>query len=145
MLATGAPFAMSASNTTNRSSAVRPWPPSSTGHVMPIHPRSPSSRANSAEAPTIHESSGKSTAAAAFTATSVASAWSVARSSGSLKSMVRGRRYAMLVRVTPGRRVAMVLAGVLVAACSGSSATPNTTEASPLMLDFFAAHARSDR
>ena len=38
----GAPFAMSVSVTTNRSSTVRPPPPHSTGQVMPSQPRHPS-------------------------------------------------------------------------------------------------------
>ena len=38
-VATGAPSAMSASKTTNRSRALRPPPPSATGQVMPSQPR----------------------------------------------------------------------------------------------------------
>ena len=47
--AIGAPFSMRVSVTTNRSREVRPPPPWSTGHVIPIQPRPPSSRDSSRE------------------------------------------------------------------------------------------------
>ena len=53
----GAPSLMSASYTTNRSSADRPWPPYSVGHVIPIQPRRASSREKSLSGCAIQESS----------------------------------------------------------------------------------------
>ena len=82
-VATGAPSAMSASNTTNRSSALRPPPPSSTGQVMPSQPRPASSFENDREVPTSQESSRIARSAAAARPTVRASSASGPRPSGS--------------------------------------------------------------
>ena len=50
-VARGAPSEISASNTTNRSIAGRPPPPSWTGHVIPSHPCAASSREKSRRRP----------------------------------------------------------------------------------------------
>jgi len=88
-VATGAPPAMSASNTTKRSRGERPPPPSSTGQVMPSQPRSASSRENAREVPMSQESSGTSTRGRQRAASSRASACSSSSGGASSKSISR--------------------------------------------------------
>src|SRR4051794_11141037 len=74
--------------------AGRPPPPTSVGQVIPSHPRSPSSRANSVSWPISHESSGTYPAgarrAAAFSPTAQASAASCSSSGVRSKSTSQG-------------------------------------------------------
>ena len=89
-VARGAPVEMSASNTTNRSSALRPPPPSATGQVMPSQPRSASSSENSRDVPMSHESSRIDRPAAACSPTARASACRASSSSVQVKSIGLG-------------------------------------------------------
>ena len=89
-LAIGAPSEISASTTAKRSSAVLPPPPASFGQVMPSQPRSPISRENSGELPTIQASSLTGRDAAASRATAAASSWRRCTSAGIRKSTAGG-------------------------------------------------------